>query len=1712
MIYVALVICAPLVIAQSAPVDTALQEAETYLLNEVDWSTNRPIVTENAAQSSYNPLRGRIYLRSQDITNSDVVQHEYGHTVMDKIYLIDPYCLQDTIFGSWSNHFYHKPMLCQTSAFNEGWSSAFSMAVRDNATRRFQPSGSGSIFTIPFENKSDFVDWFDTWLPEDPYVESIKTEGTVAMIMWDIVDDAGSSDNSPNIDDDSIYGRFDLLWETLIDGEPRNICEFYINWIGQSTDHTFYANSLYEIYRDNGIDKACLKSYIQELISDGIPPYDYSKMYDAAKAVRMLNRPTGPINSWPFSDHDLQRTAYTSLKGDIKDNESMDNWGWVMSGDYGKYDNPVIANVDDDPNQEILVTSDTGSKDGVAYVLDVVTKDGKTYGYQVQWKRTFPEQLSEPASVLDIDDDNTPEMVFAQDGFGVDRSCTYSYNAHTGGRDWRYCIGAESGYYGRLGNTAIVDIDQDGTQDVIFTDYKPNDPSWQGKLYVVDGKSGDDIANSPVNIGSAAAETSGGAWSAVSIADADKDGYPEIFVPTEFGIKVYEYNDENIVEKSWGNNDDAHVTGSVVISDLDKDNNYEAIYTTSNITNFYNGLPCYTGKTCENRLYVRNADTGVEIKNVALNFYPWEHPAVGDIISSSSNKEIVFSSTEEIGVEDVPGKIQCYNYDASMTTCQSWPFSDSAYDAWYINPIIMDINDNGDNDVLAVGEDGVIWVIKSDGQLLWTKSFGGEIVSTPAVGDWDNDGKAEIAVKNIAGSTQAMQYSKQKLLEKRFPGYDSGIDFEDNEIQMMLSTQTTGTLYMLDGTNKEPVLDHLEDTIAVEGDLLTISPTATDDNNDTITYYFSSPINASGLWKTNDSTEGLYEILVSATDGNLTDSQYVIVTVLRDDTTELNEFDDSSKAFAFNTSKDLTLANNSRIWIASMELSPNVQQSQTSYQENPKVIEANEYNISINYATDKNWSSYYTAGASTGAIIELQNNTITNNPGHVIFRLRLKIGLGGHGRFAVYNYDTGYYEVVTSTIPAFNESYRDIYFDVYNASFLWATNDTHYSMQTDDITAFINGDDVRWYYRYIDDDFADQRIYDSEVMFMDNPVYPEDVYIKLNDESLFEIEGELHEDFILVDHFNNSESEENFTFTNSTFTRYLRIPKNAEIISTVFGFGNEENISSINLTYYESSSFNFTSLAQCYDSSDPDFDRSPANNDVDRIRWGPYCADDRNWNIDDIDNDGYDEYYMYAGETYAAWARCDAESGHTVSKFTDTDYDVTYECDEYGQSCYDQPCQDDNEKCLYEHYYASPSASIAYPDLYCVVTGGDHSGWDGDVLKTDDDENYLVIECADNSDCDDDEACDTSAQPPTGFVCTNPICSPSCSAWENETYSNHECSCVLASGYCNESMTQLDGYHYCDKFHITTEIETIISINDTEVHGVVERDIIDIDLRMYIEDYLIKCTADELGYCDVPIIFASEWNTSARINKIEVAYKLDAIHFTSELQDEIDCSGDCIAEFDFNADGAVNLTNLTVYSSPNSKPHFVTTTNINTTNPVEVVVVARDPDDDYLNITANNSNFYQLNNTHLIWGAPSNLTGTFSVEFHVDDGLLSSEQVLDVTIIPGDVIIKNSTNDNIVRFTSDGDLHIRGSLSQSSQQSRTSSDEWVIRKNSEDIMIVNLVTGNMYIDGSLYENQTVTNTSDAVLEIDDGYGQVVSYLDADGDLYITGEAYTDTFP
>ncbi|MCP4255409.1 MAG: DUF5011 domain-containing protein [Candidatus Scalindua sp.] len=102
-------------------------------------------------------------------------------------------------------------------------------------------------------------------------------------------------------------------------------------------------------------------------------------------------------------------------------------------------------------------------------------------------------------------------------------------------------------------------------------------------------------------------------------------------------------------------------------------------------------------------------------------------------------------------------------------------------------------------------------------------------------------------------------------------GADGNIDGDGFTNMQEFITGTIG--------NVAPVLNAIADITTNEGATITISPTATDPNGDTLTYTYTGWM-TSNSYTTDYSDAGAQVVTVTVSDGNLTDSQDVTITVL----------------------------------------------------------------------------------------------------------------------------------------------------------------------------------------------------------------------------------------------------------------------------------------------------------------------------------------------------------------------------------------------------------------------------------------------------------------------------------------------------------------------------------------------------------------------------------------------------------------------------------------------------------------------------------------------------------------------------------------------------------------------------------------------------------------------------------------------------------------
>ena len=110
--------------------------------------------------------------------------------------------------------------------------------------------------------------------------------------------------------------------------------------------------------------------------------------------------------------------------------------------------------------------------------------------------------------------------------------------------------------------------------------------------------------------------------------------------------------------------------------------------------------------------------------------------------------------------------------------------------------------------------------------------------------------------------------------------YKVNVTISDNT----LSTEHNWNLTVVDIAVFVPVLNNISNITANESDLVDINAsgevTATDADNDTLTFSYSVPLNSTGQWLTTYQDSGNYTINVTVSDGTFEDSQLVNIEVL----------------------------------------------------------------------------------------------------------------------------------------------------------------------------------------------------------------------------------------------------------------------------------------------------------------------------------------------------------------------------------------------------------------------------------------------------------------------------------------------------------------------------------------------------------------------------------------------------------------------------------------------------------------------------------------------------------------------------------------------------------------------------------------------------------------------------------------------------------------
>jgi|GEM_PF-3593118 len=349
---------------------------------------------------------------------------------------------------------------------------------------------------------------------------------------------------------------------------------------------------------------------------------------------------------------------------------------------------PAIADIDSDGKQEIVVSNED----------TVRAFEGN--GTHI-WTYTGITNATNPPTIYDADDDGEQEVVVE-----THNSKLYILDAASGDYEWEYTTDDII-----VSPPIVADIDQDDKQEIVFGDGYYFDENRH--IYALNGDTRDELWK----------VTPGGynIWQAM--ADVDSDGKQEIIGVNTNGIFTLNAEDGSTL---WQKE---YKTAACLpaIADLDNDGDLEIAF----------GTLYFEGFGGNNRTYVIDAATGDLEWYYDLDDWPGQISA-GDV-DGDGVLEIVFNTLNQ--------DVYCLDrYDGWV-----YPRDGNGAigdDYYIISAVAIADTDNDNNLEIIVGStEGYLDIFSGSGSLERRYNLGG-IVEDPAIGDVDDDGKAEIIVKN----------------------------------------------------------------------------------------------------------------------------------------------------------------------------------------------------------------------------------------------------------------------------------------------------------------------------------------------------------------------------------------------------------------------------------------------------------------------------------------------------------------------------------------------------------------------------------------------------------------------------------------------------------------------------------------------------------------------------------------------------------------------------------------------------------------------------------------------------------------------------------------------------------------------------------------------------------------------------------------------------
>jgi translation initiation factor IF-1 len=125
-------------------------------------------------------------------------------------------------------------------------------------------------------------------------------------------------------------------------------------------------------------------------------------------------------------------------------------------------------------------------------------------------------------------------------------------------------------------------------------------------------------------------------------------------------------------------------------------------------------------------------------------------------------------------------------------------------------------------------------------------------------------------VTDTEGDKITVTYSGWMNSQSRVTTFD---DAGTHDVDITASDGTTtsheSVRITVQNVNRQPVINPIQDITVKEGDKITVKPTATDPDGDTVSLSYGSPLGQDGTWQTSAKDVGNYRATVTASDGEL---------------------------------------------------------------------------------------------------------------------------------------------------------------------------------------------------------------------------------------------------------------------------------------------------------------------------------------------------------------------------------------------------------------------------------------------------------------------------------------------------------------------------------------------------------------------------------------------------------------------------------------------------------------------------------------------------------------------------------------------------------------------------------------------------------------------------------------------------------------------------